>query len=430
MLKQKILQIWKEIESLSFQEKLFICSTFVCVFCIPIESGISRAASNSIFISIFTAKFLPYSWVATIPINLVLVSLYNRYLQLFGCLKIFLITISSIVIINCLCGFFILKSPLLAFIHSVWREIYVLLLFQQMWSTVHAVISVNRAKYLYGLIFAFGSLGAIMGGIIPGLLAVKIGTESLFFTSVPSCILMATSYFYMLKAGGWNENNLNEKNPEQSKSSLWKGFILIKNSRFLFFILLFVALLQIGSSLINYLFNITLEQNFPILDHRTEFYGKINAIINAASLALQFVGSFLLLQIMGSKNASLFVGIILLLNSALLFVFPMFGVISYVFICIRSIERSIFGVIKEMLYVPMDMSEKFHAKAFIDIFGYRTSRALGSSLIIFLQYVSLFFSNINLLTMACILVFIGTWFGIIPLLFQYYNRYLDEKQKA
>jgi ATP/ADP translocase len=50
----------------------------------------------------------------------------------------------------------------------------------------------------------------------------------------------------------------------------------------------------------------------------------------------------------------------------------------------RSIFLSLFGVIREMLYVPLQLDEKFRAKAIIDVFAYRTSKALD---ILFLERI-------------------------------------------
>lgn len=42
-----------------------------------------------------------------------------------------------------------------------------------------------------------------------------------------------------------------------------------------------------------------------------------------------------------------------------------------------------------MLYIPLNVEEKFKAKAVIDVFAYRSSKALASFAILFLQWMQI-----------------------------------------
>jgi ATP/ADP translocase len=67
--------------------------------------------------------------------------------------------------------------------------------------------------------------------------------------------------------------------------------------------------------------------------------------------------------------------------------FPTFAMISAAFITIKAFDFSLFGVLKEMLYIPLKQDEKFQAKAIIDVFAYRSSKAVASCLILVLQFI-------------------------------------------
>ena len=62
---------------------------------------------------------------------------------------------------------------------------------------------------------------------------------------------------------------------------------------------------------------------------------------------------------------------------------------------IKCFDYSVFGIIKEMLYQPLKVEEKFKAKAIIDVFTYRSAKAVASLIILLLQY--LFLKNILIL---------------------------------
>jgi len=55
------------------------------------------------------------------------------------------------------------------------------------------------------------------------------------------------------------------------------------------------------------------------------------------------------------------------------------------FVFLKAVDFSLFGVIREMLYIPMQLDERFRAKAVIDVFAYRTAKALVALSILGLQ---------------------------------------------
>ena len=94
--------------------------------------------------------------------------------------------------------------------------------------------------------------------------------------------------------------------------------------------------------------------------------------------------------------------------------YPSFAVAACSFTVLQIFDYSIFNIIKEMLYVPLKSEEKFQAKAVIDVFAYRTAKALASLLLISLQ----FYLSVDLhpayLYLPCIFYII--WLGAVQLM--------------
>ena len=61
---------------------------------------------------------------------------------------------------------------------------------------------------------------------------------------------------------------------------------------------------------------------------------------------------------------------------------PSFAMTAFAYSLTKSIDYSIFGVLREMLFLPLKLDEKYRAKAVIDVFAHRTSKALASFLLI------------------------------------------------
>ena len=413
MILEKILAFKTELLSFSARERIFIFSAMLCGFLISADYAIIRPVSNSLFIHSYTSQWFPYAWLATVPLNFLAVSLYNRYLPKLGCFKMFLSIICLIMFGNLFCALFLTKLAWLPFLFYIWKEVYILLMLQQLWSVVHTTIPAQRAKYLYGILFGVGALGGVAGSILPGFFAVLVGSENLLFATLPIYLLLLGAYQLLVKnsaiTAGEERAGVVQNN---SLDAFRHGVKLIATSKFLIFILLIVSLMQISACLVDYQFNTVLEKMVLQKDLRTQYTARILGIVHCATITLQFVGSFLLVHFLGMRRSHFLIPAILCLNSIGFLLFPAFGMISFAYITIKCFDFSIFNVIKEMLYIPLKLDEKFRAKALIDVFAYRTAKALASFLILFLQaFLSvrivtvLTWSSVAIFTLWCFLVF-------------------------
>jgi len=170
------------------------------------------------------------------------------------------------------------------------------------------------------------------------------------------------------------------------------------------YILLLVVFMQISATLIDYQFNAYLQQAYPLKDLRTEFLGRMTTIISSSTIAVQFLGSIFLLGTLGLKGTHFLVPIVLGCNAVFSLIWPGLRTLAVSFATVKVFDFSLFGIIKEMLYVRLSPEEKFQAKAFIDVFSYRGAKALAAMTILGLQAMS--FTNLSLLTFCCLWIFV------------------------
>jgi len=413
MIKQKLLKLKEEALSYDPSMRLFILAAMVCAFCISSEYGITRPASNAIFISNFSTKAFPYAWLATVPLNFLLVYLYNRMLPLLGCLKTLLSIIVAVLTVNTLTSFFVKSIPELSFFHYIWKDLYILLMFKQLWSLIHSTIDTSRAKYLYGILFGIGGFGSIMGSLIPGFLAVHVGSERLFLFTIPLYITLYFFYSIALKQSKLKKGFSDQfKKIKAADSPLKRIF----QKRYLTYILLLVVFMQMSVAFTDYQFNTYLEKNILDLDLKTQFCGRVISIINMLTTSFQFLGGFLLIHFMGLKKSHRLVPLLLCSNALVFLFMPTFGMITFSFIFIKSMDHSFFGIIREMLYIPVGQEEKFRVKAIIDVFAYRTAKAIASAFLLFFQYVT-FVEPVLIVSILSFIIF-GLWTLIITGLFR------------
>lgn len=407
------MSFFKELLQLKPSEKLFVLFSMLTGFCITSEYGITRPASQSIFLSVFSAESLPYVWLAIVPFNFFIISLYNRFLPRMGPLKMMGLIILAIALINASSAFLLPLFPKLIFFQTCFKDIYILLMFKQLWSMIHSTITSQKAKLLYGLIFSCGTCGSVAGSMIPGFFAPLFGSEALFLFTPPIYLLLFVFYKQAYQQSGIH--HLHEWSRPGSIRSR-EGFTLIAKNRYLLAVLLLVVFMQLSVALVEYQFNHQLREAFPSQDVRTAYTGQLLGFVNMISLGLQFIGSFVLIQFLGIRGSHFFVPFILFCAAVGQWALPGFFMSAAAFVLTKSIDFSLFGIVREMLFVPLRIDEKFRAKAVIDVFAYRSSKALASLMLLGLQlWVG---SRVFFLTHYLAIAVFCLWFGVVVYLFR------------
>lgn len=390
-------------------ENLFVLFTMLATFCIGGEYAITRPASQSIFLSVFSASAFPVIWLATVPLNFLVVYLYNRFLPRFGPLRVMGFSLCLTAGINILLTFLLPLYPNLIFFHFCWKDIYILLMFKQLWSMIHSTPLGSRSKILYGVIFSMGTCGSILGSLIPSLWATQLGSETLFLFTTPIYGLLFYAYLRAHRISGIQTFSA----PEQPQAK--EGISLILRNRYLLGVLLLVVLMQISVAFVEYQFSHQLEISFPEKDLRTAITGKLMSYVSLSSLGLQLVGSFFLLKFIGLRNSHFLIPSLLCCAALGQLFIPGFVMVACAYAFTKAIDFSLFGVLREMLFIPLKLDEKFRAKAVIDIFAYRTSKAMASLLLLGLQawVGAAIFTLTSYLSIAIFFV----WIFVVALLF-------------
>lgn len=421
ILKKNFATLKGELESYSPREKAFIFFAMLCALFICCEYSLIRPVSNSLFISRFSSQLLPYAWLALVPFNFVCVSLYNKLIPKWGSGRLFVFLLGSVVLVNIFVAFFSKKIFFLPFVFYMWKEMYVLMMLQLVWSVIHANVNLKKARYLYGIIYGIGGLGSMLGSAIPSFFAVSIGSENLIFLSLPIYLMLLFTY---RKMSSLSQGDAPVENGEK-EGGFFHGIRLIRGSRFLIFALLIVVFMQMTSAVVDFQFNDFLAYAFTQKDVRTEYSARIFGIIHTITVAFQFIGAYVLIKWIGFRRSHYLIPACLALFASALVALPLFPIASLMFISCKSLDFSFFGVIKEMLYVPLKPDEKFRAKAIIDIFAYRTSKAFASILIITFNA----FVSSTLLSWIVIAIALG-WIVSVSFGLREYEKMKATEEKA
>lgn len=365
------------------KDKLFLLFIFLSGLLICGEYAVTRPVSNSLFLTLFSASYFPWVWLATVPVNLGVIYLYNRFLPKLGPLRWVWIFALFSIFMNGLTALYYERFPALLFLQFIWKDLYILLMLKSLWSMIHSTLPTTGSKYLYNCIYGMGTVGGILGSFIPGYLAPLIGSEKILFFTAPIYALVLLCY-----TQAFRRSSIALQAFQQIDPSPKEAFSLIRRSSGLIAVLFLVIFMQASVALMEYQFNAHLELNILEKDLRTAYYGKIMGMVNVLGLILQFLGGLFLMRFMGLQKSHLLVPLLLGSSAIAAFFVPSFAVLSCSYVFLRGLEFSLFGALREMLYVSMPLDAKYRAKAVIDVFAYRTSRAFIALSLLALQGIA------------------------------------------
>jgi AAA family ATP:ADP antiporter len=130
-----------------------------------------KAASRSMILEEASSAILPYVWIGSALLLMVLVPVYQTIVTR---IPRFTLILSTLAIIAVLLVVFWLRfetpSVMVAATFYVFVDIFSVVLVEQFWSLTNSVYRTRQAKRWYGLI---GS-GGLVGGILAGVLAAQL----------------------------------------------------------------------------------------------------------------------------------------------------------------------------------------------------------------------------------------------------------------
>lgn len=160
------------------------------------------------------------------------------------------------------------------------------------------------------------------------------------------------------------------------------GWRLIANRRYLLLIAATLLLAQVLSPLIEYQFLQIIEATYPERETRTAALSLFFSILSGVSIGVNLILTPLILHGVGVLAGLLVQPLAMAIATAGFMAYPSLIPAAMMKISDRGLSYSINRAAKELLYIPVEPSLMAQAKAWIDMFGYRMFKALGSLIVI------------------------------------------------
>ena len=277
------------------------------------------------------------------------------------------------VFILCLLGFYSLfeqKTDGRGALFFIWLAVFNLFAVSVFWSFMADIYSDAEARTLYGYIAAGGTIGGFLGPILAQILINVLG--SIAPLMLVSAFLLGLCCLCIHVLGRWADR----QRADSLKSAViggskWAGMKLVWQTPLLRALAgLMIFGVGVGTLLYNEQAAIA-KAFFPDEQARTQFFSRIDLIINAVTLFIQVFLTRTLLRRFGVAPMLLIPAFAILLGYAALCAAPVPLLVAAVQIATRAGEFSLSKPARETLYTRVDRESRYKAKAFIDTAVYR-----------------------------------------------------------
>lgn len=274
---------------------------------------------------------------------------------------------------------FVARTPSAAGAWSfyLFGDLYSTLMVASFFAFANDSVDPDTAKRIYGVV----GLGGVAGGALGSTMLVA-ATSRLSISSWMFACIGSTAVISVLAWGAGRivrRRGAPERPPAREQrqgSAAWEGARLAARSRYLLSIVAIVGLYEMVSTIMDFQFTSSVARALSAPEIPGHF-AKVFAITNWVALAVQLLLTSFVMRRLGLTTALLVLPIAAALGSLGFFIAPGLVTGSALNTADNSFSYSINQSAKEVLYVPTRPEEKYAAKAFIDMFLQRFSKALA-----------------------------------------------------
>ena len=435
-----VMRLYQEFVAAARENKGVFLPLFGCFFLVLFSYSFIRPVCESLFLSSWGAAKMPHVWIISAAATAAVVWVYNKFVGISRPSGLY--TVSNAVAV----AFFLLfyfyfsaKNRGFSLAAFIVKDIYVVILIEQLWTFCDVFFSEKRAKTLYGFLAGGCSIGGIVASVMTAKLAPILGSNNLLFIGCGALLLGVLLFNYANAKGSQvlhreqpkgaaagigieevaKERGTEDDLEEKSEPTIWGGVDVVLKSRYLILICIMLMMSQFVTALIGLQFNQVLEVQVSELDLRTAYLANFYGMTNIVSLFLQFVVSAPMLHFLGLLVSLILVPALMGAGSLAFFFAPTMAILFGTRVANKSLTYSVFRSAKEILYIPLSYIEKYKGKAVIDMFVYRFAKGGIGAIIIGLQTIMVVTAiRINYMVIGLILL----WILIVPVLIREYNK--------
>jgi len=393
-----------------------------------------RSLKDSVLMSLCGYQAIPKAKMLSVFVVLGVVSVYNHLLDsdipkhqlfyIFGSFYFILFTVIALMLMNPKIGLankYQDEGRVLGWVSYCAIESYGSVMVSLFWSFANSNITLETAKSSYGVMVAFAQLGSILGPAIVTSYAEEWGIAQCYMLgALIMPLLQGTMYFYIRTygsneareekaelnsnsfAGGASEDKRFKKSKKE-RAGILEGLSLFWKYNYVKGIFAISCLFMVEVTIIDFTLKVlakeyfseeyvcemtnhdcynTETKEFGLTEEATNaiasFMGLFGVATNSLSFIFSLLGTSAIIRKLGLRITLLLFPSLCLIVIIAVRLRPTLYVVFLAMILLKANSYAINNPTKEMLYQPTSSAVRYKAKSWIDIFGARGSKALGS----------------------------------------------------
>jgi AAA family ATP:ADP antiporter len=257
----------------------------------------------------------------------------------------------------------------------VWVSVFNLFATTLFWAFMTDLFTAEQGKRLFGFIAVGGSLGAILGPLVPTFLVDRFSTGVF-------CLMSATMFEIAAQCVRFFPTEFREQHKAAAAEkpiggNIWDSVTHVCRSPYLFALALFIFIYTLTNTWANFQ-QVELTQQLTSKAARTAYFGKLDFSVNTLTILIQVCLTSRLLKWTG-------VGFTLVLMPGLSGIgflaigyAPILAVLAVFQVVRRATGFALLRPAREILFTVLKREDKYKAKSFIDTFGYRAGDQVGA----------------------------------------------------
>jgi AAA family ATP:ADP antiporter len=267
----------------------------------------------------------------------------------------------------------------------VWFSVFNLFSTMVFWALMADRFTLEQSKRVFGVIAVGGTLGAIAGPWLAGLLVEPLGT--------PALLLVAAGFLGLAIVTAWLVAYLQPSPTAAARpgeaapavderavigGSAWEGIAAVVRSPYLLGISGYVLLMTVTATFI-YLTRLAMVDALgDTVDEQTRMFAQIDLITQITTLVLQAVVTGHIMKRFGVAVALAMLPVVVALGFVGLALVGSFAMLIVFEATFRAMQRAITRPARETLFTVVSREDKYKSKAVTDTFVYRGGDVLGA----------------------------------------------------
>jgi AAA family ATP:ADP antiporter len=249
------------------------------------------------------------------------------------------------------------------------------------WSFVSSSTSPESAKKNYPIIVFGGQFGSITGPVLVTKASI-FGVGGLVYIGAAGIFMMLVVVTYYINAIPEELTGINESTQTdgKGKTGMLEGIKLLFKHKYVAGIFCVATFYEIIGTILDFQMKLLARQSFTTPNDFAQFMGKFGIGCNVLTLCFSLAGTGFVMKKWGLTFCIVLFPIIVGCVVVFVYFFASMWVFFWGLIVVRCFTYALNNPAKEIMYIPTSKDIRFKTKSWIDMFGARSMKSVGSAI--------------------------------------------------